>query len=152
MNWSIGDFVFAAGLLLLAGALILFAVKSRRPVSYRLGAVIAVLGILLMVMACGAVGLIGDAEHPGNLLLLCIPASGLFGAAIFRFRPDRLYRVLVIMALAQMLIAAMALAQGWGSLSAVWPWDVIAGNGFFAAAWLFSAAMFRASRAPRLSA
>ena len=152
MHWSIVDFVFATILLLLAGAVILFTVKSRRPMSYRIGALVAVLSILLMIMVCGAVGLIGDETHPANLLLLCIPASGLFGAAVFRFRPDGLYRTLVVMALAQVLISAVALSEGWGASSDVWPWDVIIGNGAFAAAWLFSAAMFRASRPPRRSA
>jgi hypothetical protein len=67
---------------------------------------------------------------------------GIIGAVIARFRPDGMARALFAAALAQAVVAAIALIAGMQS--PVSPAIEILGlNGFFAALWLGSAWLFR---------
>jgi hypothetical protein len=52
-------------------------------------------------------------------------------------------RALVATALAQALVAVIALIFGWGSGGENWPQVIVFLNGFFAALWLGSAGLFR---------
>jgi hypothetical protein len=52
-------------------------------------------------------------------------------------------RALLATALAQALVAVIALIAGLGSTAPIWPWDVLILTGFFAALWVGSAWLFR---------
>ena len=47
------------------------------------------------------------------------------------------------MAVATVAIAVASLLRGWGADEPVWPQVIILANGFFAAAWILAAGLFR---------
>ena len=70
-------------------------------------------------------------------------AVGIIGALIARFQPKGMARALFATALAQVLVAMIALVAGLGSTGPIWPWDVLILTGFIAALWVGSALLFR---------
>ena len=67
-----------------------------------------------------------------------VPAVGIIGAIIARFQPDGMAHALFATALAQMLVAVIALIAGLGSTG-----DIVMLTGFFATLWLIAAWLFR---------
>jgi ABC-type uncharacterized transport system permease subunit len=90
----------------------------------------------------GAVGVIGSEDDAANLMFGGVLAVGIAGAIIARFQPGAMARVLVATALAQVLVAVIALIAGLGS-GPNWPVDILVLTGFFVALWLISAWLFR---------
>jgi hypothetical protein len=82
-----------------------------------------------------AVGIIGSEENPANLMYGGVLAVGIMGAVLARFQPHGMARALVGTALAQALVAVIALSAGWGSALIL--------TGIFVALWLTSAQLFR---------
>lgn len=118
---------------------------------YRLAAAVAIVAVLVLVWLSLGVGIIGSDGDPANRMYFAVLAVGVTGALIARFRPRAMARVLMAMALAQALIAAIAITTGLGR-----PWsgplELLLLNGFFVAvflgaAWLFSRAA--SSTSPR---
>ena len=70
-------------------------------------------------------------------------AIGFVGAFIARLRPQGMERTLYATALAQVVVAAIALFAGLGSTAPTWPRDVLLLTAFFTALWLLSAWLFR---------
>jgi hypothetical protein len=66
----------------------------------------------------------------------------MIGAVIARFRPAGMARAMSATALAQALVAVIALSAGWGAAAPIWPIDILGATGFFAALWLASAWLF----------
>jgi hypothetical protein len=69
-------------------------------------------------------------------------AVGIIGALIARFQPPGMARALLAMALAQALVAVIALIAGLGTPASP-PLEILLLNGFFVALWLTSAWLFR---------
>ena len=89
-----------------------------------------------------AVGIIGSEDNNANLMYGGVLAVGIVGAIVARFQPHGMARALFATALAQALVAALALVAGWGSPGSG-PLEIMALNGFFAALWLIAAWLFR---------
>jgi hypothetical protein len=89
------------------------------------------------------VGIIGSEDNPANLMYFGLLAIGAVGALVVRFRPPGMARVMLAVAMVQLLIAATALVAGLGSEGANWPQVIIVLNGFFALVWLVSGLLFR---------
>jgi hypothetical protein len=70
-------------------------------------------------------------------------AVGIVGALLAGFQPHGMVRVLIATALAQTLVAVIALVTGLGSSGPIWPRDVLIATGFFVTLWLGSALLFR---------
>lgn len=111
---------------------------------YRLAATVATAASLVLVWLSLGVGIIGSDGDPANRMYLAILAVGIIGALIVRLRPRGMADVLVAMALAQAVIAAIAIVGGLGR-----PWsgplELLLLNGFFVTvfagcAWLFGRA------------
>jgi len=95
------------------------------------------------VWVTGAVGIIGSEDDAANLLYGGVLAVGLIGAVIARFQPDGMARALIATAIAQSLVALIAILAGWGSSEGTdWPRDILGVTGMFVALWLTSAALF----------
>ena len=152
MNWSIGDFIFAAVLLAVAASLGFILLRSRTSPHYKLGAAIAVLAGLSVVAATGSVGIIGSEDNKANFLLLAIVGIGVGGAVVSRCRSTGLALTLALMAILQAGVGLAALVLGWGRGSASWPWDVVLATLFFTIAWAVCALCFRASARRAMSA
>ena len=147
VRWSAVD--FAAMAALLAGVCIAWQWLSRASANgtYRAGAGVALVAVLLLVWINGAVGLIGSENNPANWMYAGVIAILVGGAALARLRAAGMARALRATAVAQVAAGAIALATGMGSNGAAWPGDVIALSMFFAGAWLASAWLFaRADR------
>ena len=110
--------------------------------AYRAAVGVALAAAFLLVWINLAVGVIGDSGDLANLMYIGVLAIGIIGAIIARFRPPGMARALFATALAQALVAVIALIFGLGS-----PWsppaEILALNGFFVALFVGSALLFR---------
>jgi hypothetical protein len=98
-------------------------------------------GVILVWLSLG-VGIIGKDGDPANVMYFGVLAVGLIGAMIARLRPQGMARALSAMALAQALVAAIALIAGLG-LPWSGPAEILALNAFFVASFAASAWLFR---------
>lgn len=143
MDWSMGDFVVWAAMLLAACGAFELAMRLSGNWAYRAAAAVAIGAGFLLVWINLAVGIIGSEDNPANLLYAGVLAIGVVGAVASDFRPRGMARALLAMAVAQTLIASVTLIAGWGSEGENWPQVIFVLNGFFATLWLLSAGLFR---------
>ncbi len=141
--WDLADFAVAGVLLFGAGLTYELIARKAGNIAYQAAVGVAVGTALLLVWMNLAVGIIGNEENPANLMYIGVLAVGIIGALVARFQPHGLARVLFATALAQMLVAVIALAARVGTSGPVWPRDVLIATGFFATLWLGSALLFR---------
>lgn len=146
VRWTGLDFAVMGGLLAAAcGAYELAAWRARRQgyrAAYGLAAALAILAAFGVIWANLAVGLIGTPGDPANLAFLAVLAIGIAGAALSRLRAAGMARTLLVMAVAQALVAAMA---GWMGGEAR-PGAVLAL--LLTATWLSCAWLFRVAARP----
>jgi hypothetical protein len=140
--WDVADFVFAGVLIGGVGLGYELAVRTSRDRAYRAGAAVALGAGLMLVWINAAVGIIGSEDDKANLMYAGVLAVAVTGAVVARFRPAGMARALVATAIAQGLVAAVALAFGMASPVAG-PGEILALTGSFAALWLLSAMLFR---------
>ena len=122
------------------------ALKERSNMSdrnaYRFAAGVALAAALLLVWLSLGVGIIGADGDPANTMYFGVVGVGIFGAIVARFRPHGMARALFATALAQALVAVIALIFGLGL-----PWsppvEILALNGLFVALFVGSALLFR---------
>jgi len=132
--WDITDFaVFGTMLLVVCGSYEL-AVRLTGNKAYRLAVGIALFGAFLLTWINLAVGIIGNEENPANLMFFAIPLVGVAGAFIARFESRGMARAMVATAIAQAIVAVIALLTGWGFIFVL--------TGFFIVLWLVSAHLF----------
>jgi len=110
--------------------------------AYRAAVGLAVATALLLVWVNGAVGIIGSEDNPANLMYGGVLAVGIIGALIARFQPHGMARALFATALAQALVAVIALVGGLG-LPYSPPLELLGLNGFFIALFVGSTWLFR---------
>ena len=110
--------------------------------AYRSAVGVALAAAVILVWLSLGVGIIGADGDRANLMYFGVLAVGIIGAVIARFRPRGMARALVATALAQALVAVIALILGLG---APWspPGEIVALNGFFVALFAGSAWLFR---------
>ncbi len=143
MNWDETDFIVFGAMLAAACGAYELATRMTGSAAYRIGAGVAIVAAFLLVWINLAVGIIGSEDNPANLMFGGVLLVGIVGAALARLQPPGMARVLVAMALTQVVAAAVALAFGWGSDWENWPRVIVVINGFLAALWLVSALLFR---------
>jgi hypothetical protein len=140
--WDVADFAIFGALLLGAGVTYELAVRMTSNAAYRSAVGVALAAAFILVWLSLGVGIIGADGDPANLMYFGVLAVGMIGAAIARFRPRGMTRALLATALAQALVAAIALIAGLGH-----PWsgplEILALNGFFVALFVGSAWLFR---------
>lgn len=143
VNWSGGDFALFGALLVGVG--LAGEVMARRTGgwTYRAGLGLALATAVVLILANGAVGIIGSEDNAANLMYGGVLAVGLVGALVARFRPAGMARAMAATAAAHVVVGVVALTAGWGGASQAWPWDVAVSTGVFAALWLLSAWLFR---------
>jgi hypothetical protein len=145
--WSVTDFAIFGAMLAGAGITLELAARMTRNSAYRAAVGLAVAAAFFLVWVNGAVGIIGHEGDPANLMYVGVLAVGVIGAVVARFRAPGMARALLATAVAQALVAAIAIV---GGLGAPWsgPAELLAINGFFIAlfvgsAWLFKHAAYR---------
>jgi hypothetical protein len=112
--------------------------------AYRSATGIAVVAALLLVWLSLGVGIIGKDGDLANMMYFGVLAVGIIGALLARFRPQGMARALSAAALAQALVAVIAVLAGLG-LPWSGPAEILILNAFFVAmfggsAWLFRSA------------
>ncbi len=141
--WDAADFVVFGALLAGVGSLFRLAVRKTGDLAYRSAVGTALAAAFILVWVSGAVGIIGTERDDANLMYGGVLAVGIIGAIVARFQPGGMARALFATALAQVLVAVIAVIAGFGSTGPAWPLDIVSLTGFFAALWLLSAWLFR---------
>lgn len=118
------------------------ALGETGEAAYRTAVGLALGSALLLAWVNGAVGIIGSEDNDANLMYDGVLLIGVIGAIIARFKPEGMARALLATAVAQTLVAVIALI---GRLGAPYsgPLEIVAGNGFFVALFIGSAVLFR---------
>ena len=124
---------------------------KKNSTAYRFAAGVALAAAFLLVWMSLGVGVIGADGDPANLMYVGVLAVGFIGAIIARFRPHGMARALFATALAQVLVAAIALSAGLGYPASP-PLEILLLNGFFVALFVGSALLFRFSAREQLPA
>lgn len=116
--------------------------KTSTPKVYQLAIGLALVTVLILVWLSLGVGIIGKDGDPANLMYFGVIAVGIIGSCIVRFQPEGMAVALFATAIAQALVAAIALIAGLGR-----PWsgpaEILLLNGFFVALFAGSAWLFR---------
>lgn len=142
--WDLADFAIFGAMLFAACGTYELAARMTGNTAYRAAVGIALATAFVLVWMNLAVGIIGTEANPANLMYGGVLAVGLLGAIIARFQPHGMSRALLGTAIAQALVAMIALVAGWGYTLVL--------TGFFVALWLTSARLFRkAAREQRLA-
>lgn len=149
--WDVTDFAVAGFLLFGAGLTYELIARKGGNFAYRAAVGVAVAAALLLVWMNLAVGIIGNEENPANLMYIGVLAVGIIGTLVARFQPHGMARALFATALAQILVAVIALVIGLGSSGPIWPRDVLIATGLFAALWVGSSLLFRRASASCLT-
>ena len=111
---------------------------------YRSAIGVALAAAFILVWLTGAVGIIGSEDNDANVMYFGVLAVGIVGAIIARLRPPGMARALFATALAQALVAVIALIITLGSPGS--PPGVLGTlilNGFFVGLFVGSAWLFR---------
>ena len=140
--WDVADFAIFGALLVGVGVTYELAARMTGDTAYRAAVGVALAAAFLLVWVNGAVGIIGSEDNDANLMYGGVLAVGVIGAIIARFQPRGMARALFATALAQALVAVVALIAGLGSPGSG-PLEIVALNGFFVALFVGSAWLFR---------
>jgi hypothetical protein len=119
------------------------AASKAGNIAYRVAVGVALAAALLLVWMNLAVGVIGEPDDLANVMYVGVLAVGFIGAIIARFQPYGMGRALFATALAQALVAVVALIaeKHQAPISSVS--EILGLNGFFVALFIGSAWLFR---------
>jgi GNAT superfamily N-acetyltransferase len=138
-------FDFAAAGALLAGAALVFRMAAAKAgdVAYRAAVGVALATAFILVWLMGAVGIVGVEGDRADLMYLGVLAVGIIAATLARFQPQGMARALLATALAQALVAAIALIAGKHEAPISSVYEIVGLNGSFVALFIGSAWLFR---------
>ncbi len=151
MAWDVVDFTFFGAMLLGVGAIYTLAKRKADNTAYRFAVGVALAAAFILIWVNGAVGIIGDESNHANMMYIGVLAVGIIGAIIARFQPYGMVRAMYATALAQVLVAVIALIAGLGSTGPILPEDILILTGLFIALWLLSARLFRKAARQQLT-
>lgn len=134
VDWTAFDFVLWAIMLGFVAGGFEIATRLSGSWAYRLGAGVALGMTFLTVWANLAVGIIGNENNPLNLMFFGVLLTGIVASVCVLFRPGGMVYAMGITAIAQIVVAVVAQAQGHN----IWPFTIVA-----ASLWAGSALLFR---------
>lgn len=141
--WEAGDFIAAAVLLFGAGLTYELIVRKSTIVAYRAAVGLAIVTAFILIWVNLAVGLIGNESNSANLMYVGVLAIGVIGAIIARLRSHGMVFALSAMALAQTLVAVIALIVVMRQYPEAAVTGTMIANAFFVALWAASALLFK---------
>lgn len=115
---------------------------SSVTTTYRVAIGVAVATTLFLIWGVGALGIIG-AGGPPDRMYLGVLAVGVVGTVIARLRPGGMALALFAMAVAQMLVAVIALVVGLQHTEGASVLEIVGLNAMYAALFTLSAWFFR---------
>ncbi len=140
VSW-VGNLAQTGALLIGVGIAVELASRMTGEAAYRAAVGLALGSALLLGWVNGAVGIIGSEDNNANLMYGGVVVVGVIGAIIARFKPEGMARALFATALAQALVAVIALVGRLGSPYSG-PLEIVTINGFFVALFVGSAVLF----------
>ncbi len=140
VSW-VDNLAQAGALLIGVGIAVELASRKTGEAAYRAAVGLALGSALLLSWVNGAVGIIGSEDNDANLMYGGVLVVGAIGAVIARFKPEGMARALFSTALAQTLVAVIALVGRLGSPYSG-PLEIVTINGFFVALFIGSAVLF----------
>ncbi|WP_394888859.1 hypothetical protein ACG873_27305 [Mesorhizobium sp. AaZ16] len=143
VDWDVADFAIFGAMLVGAGGAYELAARMTGNGAYRAAVGVAIAAAFILVWMNLAVGIIGNEDNPINFMYGGVLAVGIIGAIIARCQPHGMARALFATAIAQALVAAIALIAGMQHASYSSVSEIVALNGFFVALFLGSAWLFR---------
>jgi hypothetical protein len=111
--------------------------------AYRSAVGVALAAALILLWMMGAVGVIGVEGDRADLMYFGVLAVGIIGAIIARFQPLGMARALFATALAQALVAVIALIAGKHQSPISSVAEILGLNAIFVALFVTSAWLFR---------
>jgi hypothetical protein len=99
------------------GRAIINIITSKHP--YRVAAVLAIGAAVFMVVANGAVGIIGSEENPVNRLFSGVVLIGIVGSLLVQFRARGMVWVMYATAAALLIVAVYLAISGQGLIPVV---------------------------------
>lgn len=146
--WTLSDFIFAGGLLFGTGFMYILITRiletqMANNIVYRIAVGFALFTGLFLIWVNAAVGIIGSEDNPFNMMYFGVIAVGIIGGFIARFRPHGMVHTMLAMAIAQALVAAIALVGGFYQSPPSTVFHIIGVNGFFITLFVISALLFR---------
>ena len=139
-NW-VDNLAQTGALLIGVGIAVELASRKTGEAAYRAAIGLALGSALLLGWVNGAVGIIGSEDNDANLMYGGVLVLGAIGAIIARFKPEGMARALFATALAQTLVAVIALVGRLGSPHSG-PLEIVSVNGFLVALFVGSAVLF----------
>lgn len=137
--WTLSDFVFAGVLIFGSGLTFVLVARKAGNIAYRAAVGVALAATFLLLWVNAAVGITDSDADPMYVGVLTV---GIIGAIIARLRPRGMARALFAMALAQALVAMVALIGGivpaYNSA-----FEILGITGFYVALFGGSALLFR---------
>ena len=140
VSW-VDNLAQTGALLIGVGVAVELASRKTGKAAYRAAVGLALASALLLGWVNGAVGIIGSEDNDANLMYGGVLAVVAIGAIIVRFKPEGMARVLFATALAQTLVAVIALVGRLGSPYSG-PLEIVSVNGFFVALFVGAAVLF----------
>ena len=141
--WGVFDFAVAGVLLVGTGLAYQLAARKAGNIAHRAAVGVALAAAFFLVFLVGAVGVIGEDGDRADLMYGGVLAVGIIGAVIARFRPHGMARALLATALAQALVAVIALIAGKHEVPLSSVSEIILLNGLFVALFIGSASLFQ---------
>jgi GNAT superfamily N-acetyltransferase len=146
--WGPEDFTFAGVTFAGMGLANETAARKADTLVYKIALAVAVAAAVFLVWSALAVGIIGGTGDPADLMYAGVLAVGVAGAVLARFRPRGMARALLATALAQAVVAGIALIAGKHEAPITSVAEILGINGLFVALFAGSAWLFgRAARA-----
>jgi hypothetical protein len=134
VRWTGSDFAVFGVMLVVPLGVLELAMRATKSIAYQAAVAVALVASFLMAWANLAVGIIGSADNPLNMMFFGVLAIGIVGAFIARFQSRGMARAMVAMGFAHFLVAVAALINGH---------VIVLLTGFFVGAWFLSAWLFR---------
>lgn len=139
-NWRLPGFFLAGTLLFVAGLTYELVARKLDNRAYRFAVGLAV--VTAFVLGWGNMVRVSESENPANLLYYAVPAVGVIGAFVARFRARGMARALFATALAQVLVPLILLSF-WRTGPEPGLAMRFGGSAFFAMLFVASALLFR---------
>ena len=113
--------------------------------AYRAAIGVAFVAAFLLLWMIPAVGVIGAEGNPADLMYIAVFTVGLVGVLVTRLEARGMVRVIIAVAVTQMLVACTALLMGEHHSPVTSVMEILGLNGFFASLFAGSAWLFRYS-------
>ena len=141
VNWSTGDFIFAAIILGGIGLLFELAMRQSRDDAYRTGALLALASTFLLIWSNAAVGFVGSGSNAANVLYFAMLAVPVVGGSVTRFKARGMFLTMILTAITQASITVFAFAADLVGAEERIP--ILAINAIFILLWTGSALLYQ---------